>query len=245
MRLIAYTRGSTIAQEITPAAQYERISAYCAVYEHTLVGPPYTDRLSGKTVADRPGLLRALDAVRYQDGLIVAKLDRLTRNVADLAQLLETHLKDKALVSVAEQIDTRGAAGRMVMNILVSVAQWEREAIGERTSAALQHLRESGVPMGAAPYGYQWRRTSAGGLYHDPETGRGILEPHPAEQETIARANVLRAEGRTIAEVAAALGAEGRRPRSGKGWDLTRLGVILKHGQGGITRRKYGVKPRR
>jgi DNA invertase Pin-like site-specific DNA recombinase len=44
-----------------------------------------------------------------------------------------------ALLSVGEQIDTRSAAGRLVLNVLASVSQWEREAIGERTAVAMQH----------------------------------------------------------------------------------------------------------
>ena len=50
----------------------------------------------------------------------------------------------RALLSVGEQVDTRSAAGRMVLNVMSSVGQWEREAIGERTSAAMQHKASQG-----------------------------------------------------------------------------------------------------
>ncbi len=74
--------------------------------------------------------------------LIVAKLDRLTRSVKDLAELLERfERKGVALVSVAESLDTGSAAGRLVLNITAAVSQWEREAIGERTKDALSHKR--------------------------------------------------------------------------------------------------------
>lgn len=61
----------------------------------------------------------------------------------------------RALLSVGEQVDTRSAAERMVLNMLTVIGQWEREAIGERTAAAMQHKASQGEYIGgAAPYGY-------------------------------------------------------------------------------------------
>ena len=73
------------------------------------------------------------------------KLDRLTRSVADLdklSKLFERH--GVALVSLQESLDATTATGRLMMNLLASVSQWEREVIGERTSDALQHLKAQG-----------------------------------------------------------------------------------------------------
>ena len=57
---------------------------------------------------------------------------------------------------MGEQIDTRSAAGRLVLNVLASVSQWEREAIGERTSTAMRHMKAEGAYTGGrAPYGYR------------------------------------------------------------------------------------------
>src|ERR1035438_1236004 len=82
--------------------------------------------------------LLALVEARKVDTVIVAKLDRLTRSVKDLALLLENFTRrGVGLVSVAESLDTNTAAGRLVLNIMVSVSQWEREAIGERTRDAI------------------------------------------------------------------------------------------------------------
>src|SRR6267143_62139 len=66
--------------------------------------------------------------------LLVVKLDRLTRSVADLGRLVERYFAPgkAALLSVGEQIDTRSAAGRLVLNVLASVSQWEREANSQR-----------------------------------------------------------------------------------------------------------------
>ena len=72
-------------------------------------------------------LLALIDA-RAADVVIIAKLDRLTRSVKDLAELLERfNRRGVALVSVAESLDTGSAAGRLVLNIMTAVSQWERD----------------------------------------------------------------------------------------------------------------------
>jgi len=84
--------------------------------------------------------------------VIVAKLDRLTRSVKDLCELLERfERRGVALVSVAESLDTGSAAGRLVLNIMAAVSQWEREAIGERTRDAMRHKRSQGERKYACP----------------------------------------------------------------------------------------------
>ena len=70
--------------------------------------------------------------------IVVAKLDRLTRGIRDLCNLVELCVEyDVALVSASESLDTSSAAGRMVVHMLGVFAQWEREAIAERTREAL------------------------------------------------------------------------------------------------------------
>jgi site-specific DNA recombinase len=89
---------------------------------------------------NRPGMARLLtlvDAGEVQ-AVIIAKLDRLTGSVKDLCTLLERlERRGVALVSVAESLDAGSAAGRLVLNIMTAVSQWEREAIGERTRDAM------------------------------------------------------------------------------------------------------------
>ena len=105
---------------------------------------------------NRPGMtqLLALVEARAVDVVIIAKLDRLTRSVKDLAELLERFTRrGVSLVSVADALDTQSAAGRLVLNIMVSVSQWEREAIGERTRDAMRHKRASGERVGTVLFG--------------------------------------------------------------------------------------------
>jgi DNA invertase Pin-like site-specific DNA recombinase len=143
------------------------------------------------------------------EALLIAKLDRLTRSVVDLGSLVERYFAPgkAALLSVSEQIDTRSAAGRLVLNVLASVSQWEREAIGERTATAMQHKVAQGEYTGGqAPYG---ARVAADGAR---------LEPDSQEQRARTTARRLRARGLSLRAVAAELERRGIRSRTGRGF---------------------------
>jgi site-specific DNA recombinase len=90
---------------------------------------------------------------RKVEGVLVAKLDRPSRSV-----LIETYFSNGhgALLSVGEQTDTSTAAGRFMVNVRGSLAQWERETISERTATALRHKRASGQVFNHPPLGYGW-----------------------------------------------------------------------------------------
>ncbi len=209
-RTVAYLRVSTDKQAehgVSLDAQRAKVIAYAALYDLDLIAIIEDAGQSAKSLK-RPGLDEALDMLRtgQADALLVVKLDRLTRSVTDLGHLLETLFHDGrwALMSVSENIDTRSAAGRLVLNVLASVSQWEREIIGERTRAALAHkrsLRE--YTGGRVPYG--WRLDSDG----------KTLDAEPSEQAVIARAITLRAEGLSLREVALTLDKEGHTSRVG------------------------------
>jgi len=209
-RAVAYLRVSTDKQAdkgCSLDAQRAKVEAYAALYDLQLVDVVVDAGVSAKSL-DRPGLARALDMLRRgdADALLVVKLDRLTRSVRDLGDLVSGPFAPgkAALLSVGEQIDTRSAAGRLVLNVLASVSQWEREAIGERTSTAMQHMKAEGRFLGGkvAPFGYA--------------VDGDKLVPVEHEQATIARAVELVGEGRSLRAVAAALAGEGRVSRAGR-----------------------------
>jgi DNA invertase Pin-like site-specific DNA recombinase len=158
IRVVGYTRVSKEEQAVkgvSLAAQAEKIRAYAALYDLDLVAVLEDGGYTAKNL-NRPGLqeaLRMLESGAAQ-GLLVAKLDRMSRSVSDVAYLIDTYFGDRArhgatLLSVADQVDTRTAAGRLVLNVLAAVSQWEREAIGERTKAALDYKKSQGVKLGA------------------------------------------------------------------------------------------------
>ncbi len=157
-RVVGYIRVSTDmqAQEgISLEAQRAKLQAYCTVQDLTLIEVIADEGQSAKTL-DRLGLRRALGMLDRceADGIIIPKLDRLTRSVKDLAEMCDWYFREGKpwhLLSVSDAIDTRSAGGMLVLNVLMSVAQGEREAIGERTREGLRHLKQQGVTLGGAP----------------------------------------------------------------------------------------------
>lgn len=207
---IAYIRVSTAKQAekgLSLEAQQAKVQAYAELYDLDLVEVVVDAGASAKTL-DRPGLQKALGLLKAgkAEAMVVVKLDRLTRSVADLGRLVDTYFTEgkAALLSVGEQIDTRSAAGRLVLNVLGAVSQWEREAIGERTSAAMRHKQTQGEYIGGhAPYGFHL-------------TEDGDLVENPAEQAVIQEARELRAAGLSLRKVAAELDRHGFKARNGR-----------------------------
>src|ERR1017187_10377729 len=159
LKAVGYTRVSTDKQAdkgVSLDAQLEKIRAMAVVQGAEVLEVICDAGESAKTL-DRPGMarLRAMVDAGTVQVVIIAKLDRLTRSVKDLAELLERfNKKGVSLVSVAESLDTGSAAGRLVLNIMTAVSQWEREAIGERTATAIQHKKAHHRVYNHVPYGF-------------------------------------------------------------------------------------------
>jgi DNA invertase Pin-like site-specific DNA recombinase len=222
-RTVAYLRVSTDKQAdhgVSLDAQRAKVEAYASLYDLDLVAVLVDAGASAKTL-DRPELVRALSMLDAgeADALLVVKLDRLTRSVVDLGTLVDRYFARQdgpALLSVSEQIDTRSAAGRLVLNVLASVSQWEREATGERTAAAMRHKQAAGEYTGGrVPYGWT---LDADGVR---------LVPNDAEQSVIREARELRAAGLSLRKVGAELAARGFLPRSGSRWAATQVKRLL------------------
>lgn len=99
---------------------------------------------------DRPGLTRALEMVAAGevDGMVAAKLDRISRSVVDFSTLLAWFVDARAsLVVLDPAMDTSTPSGRLVANVFASVAEWEREIIAARTQESLVSRRASGRPI--------------------------------------------------------------------------------------------------
>jgi DNA invertase Pin-like site-specific DNA recombinase len=107
---------------------------------------------SGKSMDSRPALQAALADLKAKraDGLMVAKLDRLSRSAGDTALLLDRAQKERwALIALDFDLDTSTPVGEMVANVLASFAQFERRMIGLRTKEALAQKKAQGVRLGA------------------------------------------------------------------------------------------------
>jgi site-specific DNA recombinase len=213
MKVIGYARVSTDKQAdrgVSLDAQTQKIRAMTVVHSAELDDIIVEAGESAKTL-NRPGMQRLLALVDSGEvnAVIVAKLDRLTRSVKDLCELLERFdRRGVALISVAESLDTSSAAGRLVLNIMTAVSQWEREAIGERTRDAMHHKRTNGERVGNIAFGY---RLAPDGVH---------VEPEPSEQVMIDAIGELRAQGRSLRRIALDLNSRGWRTRKGSEWRL-------------------------
>ncbi len=163
---------------------------------------------------DRPGMQRILTMVRQRQiaGVIIYKLDRLTRRLRDLLDLIDLFSQHEvALVSVCERLDTGSPMGRFFLSIIGGVAQWERETIAERVQTGMRHRMMQG--------GYVGGRVPAG-LRVVGEAKDRKLEADPLNGPKVAKIWPAIASGQTLRQVAELLEREGL-PCQGKGgWSI-------------------------
>ena len=211
-RAIGYRRVSTAEQAgsgLGLDAQQAAIAAGAA-----RLGLPLADTFTdagisgGLPLEQRPALLAALDAIGKGDVLIVAKRDRLGRdmlNVAMFERLAER--KGARIVSAAgEGTDTNDPTSRLMRQIVDCFAEYERAIIRARTRAALAVKKARGERVGGIPFGSQ--------LAADGRT----LEPDADEQRALGLLRELRAAGYTFRAVADELNRHGFRSRTGGPW---------------------------
>jgi len=219
MRAILYVRVSTTKQEHSPAVQEAKLRAYCAIKDYS-VADIITDHGVSAKDTNRRGLQRALAALGAgkADVLVVAKLDRLTRSIRDLCDLLAlSDAQGWTFASVTEEFNTSNAMGRFVLNIFAAIAQWERETIGERTREVLGSLKQDGKRWCYyAPYGTRWE-----GQVANPRTGKlegGHLVLDGAEQDILTALRNWKDEGLALAQIAEHANAAGYLTRPGTPW---------------------------
>src|SRR4030081_3972575 len=160
-----YTRVSTdqgLEQDFNSLdAQYDASQAYIRSQQHagwTMVRSKYDDGGFSGGNTDRPALQRLLEDVRAGkiDIIVVYKVDRLTRSLADFAKLVELFDQNAvSFVSVTQQFNTTTSMGRLTLNVLLSFAQFEREVTSERIRDKIAASKRKGLWVGGmAPLGY-------------------------------------------------------------------------------------------
>jgi len=151
--VVGYARVSTAEQAdsgLGLEAQRHAIRSECERRGWELLGIEEDAGWSGK-VASRPGLQRALAACKagQADGLVVAKLDRLSRSMQHAAALLaEAEHEGWALVALDLGVDLSTPSGEVMAHVLAAIAQFERRLIGQRTKDALAVRKAQGVRLG-------------------------------------------------------------------------------------------------
>jgi DNA invertase Pin-like site-specific DNA recombinase len=220
MNGVAYVRVSTGEQAESGAglaAQAAAIEAFAARSGITIVGRFEDAGLSGAAgIEDRPGLAAAIGALRRGDVLLVAKRDRLGRDVMLTMTIERTVGRRGASIVSADGIGNGdGAADQFMRTVMDAAAQFERGLIRARTKAAMSAKRRAGERVGELPFGWTL------GL-------DGKLEPVAEEQEVIARIEALRADGMSYRAIAQVLTAAGITTKKGvTAWKHTTVRSIL------------------
>lgn len=216
MEYIAYYRVSTDRQARSGLgldAQREAVERYIAAHGAKLLAT-YTEAESGKR-NDRPELAKALaHAKKTKATLVIAKLDRLSRNLAFIANLMESGVEFVCC--------DMPSANSLTLHIIASVAEYERKLISERTKAALAQARARGVRLG------------------NPNTPRNVemaVKAHSAA--ALERARVIldiadelyeesgRTQEPTLAEIAAALNERDIPTERGGPWGISSVSSLL------------------
>lgn len=224
MKAYGYCRVSTTCQQeegVSLAHQQARITAWVTANGHELAGM-HVETGSGSSADNRPELQKVMGAVCKAKGvLVVYSLSRFSRSVKDTLTLAEQLDKANAhLASLSESIDTSSAVGRMVFRMLSTLNEFEREMLVERTTNALGHMRRQNRRIsGRIPFGYT--------LAADGST----LTPVAAEQAAIAHIEHRRAEGLTLAAIAASLESDGVKTKTGGVWRASTVAAILNRRQ--------------
>jgi site-specific DNA recombinase len=168
VRCAIYTRKSSeegLEQSFNSLhAQREACEAYILSQRHEgwqLLPAKYDDGGFSGGSMERPALVRLLEdiAAKRIDTVVVYKVDRLTRSLADFAKIVEQFDKQGiSFVSVTQQFNTTTSMGRLTLNVLLSFAQFEREVTGERIRDKIAASKRKGMWMGGVvPLGYELR----------------------------------------------------------------------------------------
>ncbi len=226
-RIVAYCRTSTSKQDVSLEAQEENVRAMLKI-KGLVPTDVIIDRDEFSGNLNRPGVRRVLDMVRsgIVETVAVYKLDRMSRSVRDtieIVELLEKH--GTCFISVMESLDTKSPMGMFFVHMMAAIAELERKTIGQRTAAALQHIKSEGCPAGPAPYGFtaQPRPAAVNG-----KRERRPLVINTEEQTILRKAHAFHLAGWSMAAIASAFNTEGLRTRSGAEWNRQYIFNILK-----------------
>lgn len=221
MKIAAYVRVSTHEQAeegYSIPAQKNRLEAY-ALSQGWEIVRWYVDEGQSAKDLNRTELTRMLNDLKLGifDCVLVYRLDRLTRSVQNLYELLNTFDKhDVKFKSATEVYDTTTAIGRLFITIVSALAQWERENLGERVSMGMQQKAKEGLwTVSKPPMGY--------------DSKDGILTINQTESAIVKEIYSLYLSGLGMWKIAAELNKRGLYTRNHKPWGQNSIAYILKN----------------
>jgi len=205
-RCAIYTRKSTeegLDQQFNSLdAQREACAAYILSQQHEgweLADGHYDDGGYSGGSMERPGLQRLLEEVRAGriDVVVVYKVDRLTRSLADFAKIVEIlDEADASFVSVTQAFNTTDSMGRLTLNVLLSFAQFEREVTAERIRDKIAASRKKGMWTGGpVPLGYHVIDRKLVVNEEEADTVRLVFERHQHAETLVALVEDLEQRG--------------------------------------------------
>ncbi len=157
-KAIGYVRVSTgkqVEEGISLDAQIAKIQAWASLNDYELVKIYSDEGITGTSLNKRDGMLQALGRVKKGMAFICYSLSRISRDTIDTIQISRTIERAGAdLVSLSEKIDTTGASGKMIFNMLAVLNQFERDQTAERTKLAMQFKKAKNQAYSPTPYGY-------------------------------------------------------------------------------------------
>lgn len=213
---VAYLRQSTMKQQLSGLgieAQREIIHNY--IKDKTLIAE-YVETESGKK-SDRPQLMEALALCRKTNSiLIVAKLDRLSRNVAFTSRLLES---DVEIVFCDFP-----QANRLILHIISSIAEYEANLISQRTRQSLQAKKNRGVKLGMASNLMNKHRQA---IENSCKTNRAKAENNPNNRRAIALLRTLISQNLSLTEMTILLNEQGFTAPNGGKFQITQVKRLI------------------
>lgn len=200
-------------------AQKEKLSKYASANDWEVIDYYIDDGISGKNLQDRPDVTRLINDVKLGkiNNVLVYKLDRITRSVKDLINLIELFEKnDCCFNSVTEKLDTSNAVGRMFIKIIGIFAEFERENLAERVSFGYEQKTREG------------NYTNTNGVNgYDYVIGKGTLTINEEEKNTIQNIYKEYLNGVSMLKIAKDLNKKNIPSKRGGKWGQSTIKSIL------------------
>ncbi len=220
-KFVSYVRVSTNKQGLGLEAQTATIQSYVSAHDGSIIAS-FSEKESGKETINRPALQEAIMTAKTENAvLIVAKLDRLSRDIMDIFSLK----KMKGLTFDVCDID---ASDTMTLGIFATLAQKEREMISKRTREALAAKKADGIQLGNP----NLVAHNAAGMAQARKAGRASADARKAQADTN-EANrkawaVINGRTGSLSELATILNDAGFRTSTGGTWNKVQVSRLIK-----------------
>lgn len=219
-----YIRVSTTSKALDGVSldvQRERIQARCKLEGWELIGIQSDEGIPSHRMKNRPGLHKALRAVRKNKGsvLVIYNLSRMCRNTREAIDILDMlRESDCNLLSIAESLDTTTAMGKAMFEMIAIFTELQRDLASELTTEAIRHKTATGEKVGAAPYGWDWK---------DKAGNKKLIEV-AREQRILDSIFDMNTEGASLRQIAKTLEAKGVLTKRGhKKWHAQSIKEII------------------